>query len=116
VTRVRLIALGAAALLAGAARADPAPSPPPASSHGRLVPGQTVQLERSPPDLRVVPPAGALYLEEPAFSFLVERQRRCEVERDVAVKVAEERGIRGAVIGIVTGVAIGAVVGALAAR
>jgi hypothetical protein len=101
--RVLLIALGAAALglHPGVGAADGPPPPPDPSTHGVLVAGQTVQLGHGP---RLVPTAGALYLEPPAFTYLVERQRRAEVELAAAIRVAERERLRAIGTGFSLGV------------
>lgn len=98
-----LFSLVAAAVLSamGVARGDGPPSPPPPETHGVLIAGQTVQLGTG---ARVVPPAGALYLEAPAWTYLVERQRRAEVELTAAIRVAERERLRALGTGFSLGV------------
>jgi hypothetical protein len=86
-----IVAVLAVSIGAGLARADDAPAPPDPSAHGVLIAGQTVQLGHGP---RLVPAAGALYLEAPAWTYLVEHQRRAEVELGAAIRVAERERLR----------------------
>jgi hypothetical protein len=101
--RALLIAWAAAVLgsVPGVASADGPPSPPSPETHAVLIAGQTVQLGYGP---RVVPAAGALYLEAPAWTYLVERQRRAELEIGVAVGVAERDRLRALGTGFSLGV------------
>jgi hypothetical protein len=103
VRRPLLIAWAAAVLgsVPGVASADGPPLPPPPETHGVLVAGQTVQLGHGP---RLVPTAGALYLETPAWTYLVERQRRAEVELAAAIRVAERERLRAIGTGFSLGV------------
>jgi hypothetical protein len=103
VRRPLLIAWAAAVLgsVPGAASADGPPLPPPTETHGVLVAGQTVQLGHGP---RLVPSAGALYLEAPTWTYLVERQRRSEVELAAAIRVAERERLRALGMGFSLGV------------
>jgi hypothetical protein len=103
VRRPLLIAWAAAVLgsVPGVASADGPPLPPPPETHGVLVAGQTVQLGHGP---RLVPTAGALYLEAPAWTYLVERQRRSEVELAAAIRVAERERLRALGMGFSLGV------------
>jgi hypothetical protein len=103
VRRPLLIAWAAAVLgsVPGVASADGPPLPPPPETHGVLVAGQTVQLGHGP---RLVPTAGALYLEAPAWTYLVERQRRAEVELAAAIWVAEGERLRAIGTGFSLGV------------
>jgi hypothetical protein len=101
VTRPLLIA--AALAVSCVARADGPPSLPDPASHGVLVAGQTVQLGTGP---RLVLDAGALYLEPAAWTYLIERQRRSEVELAAAIRVAERERLRALGTGFSLGVSV----------
>jgi hypothetical protein len=106
--------LAAAALLAacGAAGAGELPSPPAPETHGRLVAGQAVRLEAQDgtPVLRVVPPAGALYLEQPAWTWLLDARRHAEARADAALEVAGRERWRSLGAGAAAGFAAGSTV------